>query len=170
MNGPADFAAWHRAMMAVAAAGVLAAMLAFLPSPLAVLDLFSAPSVPEIKAPPSLKIAPMPSPETFAVIAERPLFNTDRKPDPLPPPPEPPKPAIVLGDLTLYRLLGVTGDRQTQRAVVQKSGGPSLTMKPGDTFEGWTIDKIDAIGVAISGGDRKELLAIPKAQNRTQSP
>jgi hypothetical protein len=45
-----------------------------------------------------------------------------------------------------------------------------LTLKPGDVFEGWTVETIGVSGVAISGGDRKEVLAIPKAQNRTQSP
>lgn len=161
---------FRRASVLVGAAGVAFALIAFVPSPLALLDLFARVPVPEVKAPPPLKLAPLAAAETFAAVAERPLFNPDRKPDPLPPPPEAAKPAVTLGDLSQYRLLGVTGDKDTQRAVIQKSGGASQVLKPGDAFEGWTVDKIDAAGVAISGGDRKEVLAIPKAQNRATSP
>lgn len=165
-----EITGFRRAMAVIGAVGVVAALIAFVPSPLRLLDLLAARPVVEVKAPPPLRLKPMPQISSFDAIAERPLFNADRKPDPLPPPPEPPKPAIVLGDLTQYRLLGLTGDRLTQRALVQKSAGPLLTLKPGDTFEGWRVDKIDAAGVAISGGDRKEVLAIPKAPNRAQSP
>ena len=170
MNTLLEITGFRRAMALTGAAGIAAALIAFVPSPLRVLDLFASRPALEVTAPPPLKMKPMPAIATFEAIAERPLFNADRKPDPSPPPPEPPKPAIVLGDLAQYRLLGVTGDRRTQRALVQKAGGAPLTLKPGDTFEGWTVDKIDAAGVAISGGDRKETLAIPKAQNRVQSP
>lgn len=157
--------------MAVAGgAAILAALIAFVPLPLHLLDLFETPPLPVVNEPPPLRLAPMPAITIFDAIADRPLFNVDRKPDPLPPPPEPAKPLVVLGDLTQYRVVGVTGDSETQRALVQKSGGPSLTLKPGDAFEGWTVEKIDLTGVAIAGGDRKEILAIPKAQNRAQSP
>lgn len=170
MNVFADLGVGQRALAIVGATGLAAAMLAFVPSPLGLFDLFDVPPVPEVKAPPPLVMAPMPAITTFGAVAERPLFNADRKADPLPPPPEAPKPAIVLGDLAQYRLLGVTGDRQTQRALVQKTGGPLLTLKPGDVFEGWSVDGISMSGVAISGGDRKEVLAIPKARNAAQSP
>jgi general secretion pathway protein N len=143
---------------------------AFIPSPLRLLDLFDRTTVPEVKAPPPLSIAAMPPLAQFDIIKARPLFNADRKPDPLPPPPAPPKPAVVLGDLTQYRLVGTARDADTQLALVQKTGGQLLKFKPGDTFEGWKIDKIDDNGVAISGGDQHQVLAIPKASNRAQSP
>lgn len=170
MNTITGMTRGRRILAAVGAAGVAAALLAFVPSPLNVLDLFAKPPTPDVKLPPPLRLVPVPAIETFDEIAARPLFNEDRRPDPLPPPPEPPKPLIVLGDLTQYKLIGVTGDKATQRAIIQKSGGQPMMIKPGDTFEGWTVDKIDGAGVAISGGDRKEILAIPKAQNRAQSP
>lgn len=170
MNVFADIGTGQRVLAIAGAVGLAAMMIAFIPSPLRVFDLFDTPPVPEVKAPPPLVMAPMPAITTFNAIAERPLFNADRKPDPLPPPPETPKPAIVLGDLSQYRVLGIAGDRQTQRALVQKTGGSLLTLKPGDVFEGWTVESIGASGVAISGGDRREVLAIPKAQNRAQSP
>lgn len=161
---------WGRSLIGLAAAGLVAMMLAIVPSPLRVFDLFD--RVPEIqvKAPVMAKIAAMPAPSAFGVITERPLFNIDRKPDPLPPPPEPPKPAITLGDLTQYKVEGVISGGGTQLGLVRKSGAQPLTLKPGDVFEGWTVDKIDAKGIAISGGDRSEILAIPKAENRPPPP
>lgn len=170
MNVFADLGAGQRVLAIAGAAGLAAAAIAFVPSPLRVFDLFDAPPALAIKTPPPLVMAPMPAITTFDAIAERPLFNADRKPDPLPPPPESPKPAIVLGDLSQYRVLGITGDRQTQRALVQKTGGQLLTLKPGDVFDGWAVGSIDMSGVAISGGERKEVLTIPKAHNAAQSP
>jgi hypothetical protein len=166
----ADLGAGQRVLAIAGAVGLATAMLAFIPSPVGLLYLLDTPPVPQVKAPPPLVMAPVPAITTFDAIAERPLFNAGRKSDPVPPPPEAPKPAIVLGDLTQYRLFGITSDRQTQRALVQKVGGPLLTLKPGDAFEGWTVDGISMSGVAISGGDRKEVLAIPKARNAAQSP
>jgi hypothetical protein len=61
-------------------------------------------------------------------------------------------------------------DSAKQLGLVQKAGGSLLTLKPGDTFDGWTVDRIDKNGIAISGGGRKEILAIPKATNAAKSP
>lgn len=170
MNLFTEASGFRRAMIVAGAAGLGLAVIAFVPSPLRLFDLFTAHPAPEVKAPPPLRLAPVPDIKTFDVVAERPLFNAGRKPDPPPPPPEAPKAAVTLGDLAQYRLLGVMADAQVQRAIVQKSGGASTIMKPGDTFEGWTIDKIDATGVALSGGDRKETLTIPKAKNGAPAP
>ncbi len=161
---------FRRAMLIAGACGVAVAFIGFVPSPVALIDAFATTPVLEVKVPPPFRLQPMTAIESFAAIAERPLFNADRKPDPLPPPPEAAKPLVVLGDLSQYRVLGVTGDSAVQRALVQKTGGQTLTLKPGDMFEGWSVDRIDAAGIAISGGDRKEVLTIPKARNLSQSP
>ena len=155
---------WGRSLVGLGAAGLVAMVLAFVPSPLRIFDLFD--RVPEIqvKAPVMAKIAAMPAPAAFGVITARPLFNIDRKPDPLPPPPEPPKPAITLGDLAQYKVEGVISGGGMQLGLVRKSGAQPLTLKLGDVFEGWKVEKIDARGIAISGGDRSEILAIPKAE------
>jgi hypothetical protein len=160
-----------RVLFAVLAAmGLVAAALAFVPSPRGLLDVFQRPPVVEVEAPPPLQLNRTPPMSAFDTIAARPLFNADRRPDPLPPPPEPPKPAIVLGDLSQYRVVGTVRDDREQLGLVQKNGAPLLTLKPGDTFEGWTVDKIDRSGIAISGGERREILAIPKATNAAKSP
>ena len=153
-----------------ARAGAIAAVIGFIPSPLRLLDLFAKPPVIEVKAPPDVTLRPTPPLAAFDEIAAHPLFNADRKPDPVPPPPEAAKPVSPLGDLAQYRLLGTVRGGEKQLALLSKSGGAVLTVKPGDTFEGWTIDKIDEAGISISGGERKEVLTIPKANNAAKSP
>lgn len=165
-----DLTPARRVLLGIMAAGLAMAMIAFVPSPLALLDFFERTPVLVVKTPPPLRLASTPPLTAFEVIAARPLFNAGRKPDPLPPPPEAAKPAITLGDLTQYRVVGTVRDSVRQLGLVQKSGGSLLTLKPGDTFEGWTVDKIDRNGIAISGGGRQEILAIPKAKNAAKSP
>lgn len=160
-----------RKVSLVAAAGALAAILAaFVPSPLAIRTMFDEPERPEIKAPPPLKLAAVPPLSQFDEITQRPLFNTDRKPDPIPPPPKQAGTAMTLGDLAQYRLLGTIRAADIELALVQKTGGQAMTLKKGDTFEGWTVEDVGDKGVAITGGDRSEVLAIPKANNRAESP
>ena len=170
MNIAGELTPARKALAAIAAAGALAAVVAFVPSPLGLIDLFAKPPVLEVKAPPDVKLRAMPPIAAFEEIAARPVFNADRKPDPIPPPPEAAKPVSTLGDLAQYRVLGTIRGGEMQLALLAKSGGAVLTVKPGDTFEGWTIDKIDDAGISISGGERKEVLTIPKANNAAKSP
>ena len=170
MNIAGELTTARKIFAAIAAAGALAAVIAFVPSPFALLDLFSRAPVLDVKTPPEVTLRPTPPIAAFDEIAARPLFNADRKPDPEPPPPETAKAVSALGDLSQYRVLGTVRGGTMQLALLSKSGGAVLTVKPGDTFEGWTVDKIDDAGVSISGGERKEVLAIPKANNAAKSP
>jgi len=154
-----------RALVVLIGAGLAMAVLVFMPSPLAMLDLFEQAPTVEVKAPPRVMLAAMPAATAFAAITARPLFNRDRKPDPLPPPPEAPKPAIELGDLAQFRLEGLVMSSDAQLALVRKGGAQVLRLRPGDMLDGWKVEKIDSKGVSISGGDRSELLTIPKAKN-----
>ena len=154
-------------LAATGAAALAAAALAFVPSLHTILGIFDRPEVFAVKEPPAVNLAP-PSPlAAYDAIAARPLFNLDRKPDPA-------LPAKVLGgptalgDLSQYRLTGVIRAAGTAMALVQRTGSPTLTLKKGDTFDGWTVQEVDDKGVTVAGGDRSELLAIPKAENRAQ--
>ena len=88
MNLVGELTPARRAFGAIAAGGLGAAALAFVPSPFALLDLFARAPVLQVKEPPDVKLAPTPPLAAFDAIAARPLFNADRKPDPVPPPPE----------------------------------------------------------------------------------
>jgi hypothetical protein len=150
------------------AAGVAAAASAMVPSPLSYISL-SAGEAPEIRAPSIPKVRDPGALTVYASIAERPLFNADRKPDPLPPPPPPPvppKPQIVLGDLGQLKLVGVILSGDNKIALVRRASAGTLTLRVGDTLDGWKIEKIDVQGVGLSGGDRQDSLRIPKAENR----
>ncbi len=173
MSALVENGGFSRTMTGIVVAGLVAGALAFVPSPFGVLDLFQSVPVLDVKPPPVLRMQPVPSIESYDLISLRPLFNPDRLPDPVPPRVATGPGAITapaLGDLTHFRLVGLAGDSQIQLALIQKSGGPVSTMKPGDMLDGWTIDRITAAGVSISGGGRKEFLTIPKAQNASTPP
>jgi general secretion pathway protein N len=128
---------------------------------------------PQIKAPPPLKMATLPPKETFAEITARPIFNQDRRPDPL-------KPAVDMAmtdggvepaaDLAQFRIVGIVTDRDTQLALVQTPAGTTTKIRAGDTLEGWRIEKIDVAGVTATDGIRSSRLVIPRAQNAAPTP
>jgi len=149
-------------------AGIAAAVSVMIPSPLSYMSLSSG-NAPDVKVPNIPKARDPGALTKYASIAERPLFNSDRKPDPLPPPPAPPappKPQIVLGDLNQLKLVGVILSGDNRIALVRRASAGTLTLRVGDTLDGWKIEKIDAQGVGLSGGDRQDALRIPKAENR----
>jgi hypothetical protein len=150
------------------ALGVVAVLATFSPSPLDVFDAFRTVQTIEVKAPPPLRLEPMAPLATFGVISEKPLFNVGRRRDPAASPSA--TAAGGLGDAGQFKLLGIASDSGTHRAIILKTGGSPLIAKPGDVVEGWTVEKIDASGVAISGGARTVMLTIPKATNRATVP
>lgn len=170
MSGLGELGSLGKSLIAIGLLGFAAIVLAFVPSPLHAFDFLEATPAVEIKAPPPLKLAAMPKSASFDAVTARPLFNRERKPDPLPPPPEPPKPEIVLGDISQFRVEGLVTSGTKQIALVRKEGAQLIRLKTGDTLEGWKIEKIDAKGISISGGDRIETLKIRKADNRAAPP
>jgi len=75
-----------------------------------------------------------------------------------------------LGDLSQLRVVGIAGDSITKLALVKKTAGGLMTLRPGDTLDGWTVTEITSRGVAITGGGRKEFLTIPRASNNAKTP
>ena len=172
MNIVGDTGAYGRFMVVITVLGVAAGALAFFPSPLRLFNLFEEVPVTAVNPPPPLVIQKMLPLQDFDTITSHPLFNKGRLPDPVASASAPvSQPAAGgTGDVSQFRLVGIVGDSSMQLALVQKQGGSMVTLKPGDSLEGWTVERISAAGVAISGGGRKEFLTIPKAVNRAQSP
>ena len=81
MSALGEDGAFGRVMIGAAVAGLVAGALAFVPSPFGVLDLFQSVPPLEIKAPPPLKLQPVPVFEVYDLVTLRPLFNPDRRPD-----------------------------------------------------------------------------------------
>ncbi len=147
--------------------------LAYVPSPFAIFELFE--TVPELSIPklPTLKLKTMPAIEDFSTIAERPLFNKDRKPDPEPKavaaPGQPAGPPPLV-ELTQFRLIGIVKSTERAIALIRNSAGTTLTLEPGGTLEGWTVETIDADGATFTAQGRQERLTIPKAVNNAPEP
>ena len=156
-------------LTAALGAAFVALVVAFVPSPLRLLDLFDTPVELEIHAPAPLKIVAMPPLAAFAGIAARPIFNAGRSPDPdtNTAASAVPVPSAVEGDLSQFRLVGIVVDSVTQRALIERAGAPSLKLSPGDTLAGWRIEKIDATGVVATNAGRTTKMLIPKSQQRS---
>lgn len=131
------------------AAGVVAFVAAFVPSPLRLLSLFDVPVTIEVSKPPQLAMREMPAGEQFAEIEARPLFNVGRKPDPATRTAGSVQAAAQDrgGDLSSFRLVGLVSDSVTQRAIVERADGGTLRVSPGDSLGGWRIEKIDGTGI-----------------------
>lgn len=174
MNLLAPTGAFGRVMVWLAGLGLLAGALAYVPSPLSILEAFEAPPVPEVRPVPALALKPMPALETYAELWARPLFNPDRVPDPEAAPEAPASAGGAAGprlaDMSQFRLVGIAGDSETRLALVRREDGSIITVKTGDSLGGWTVERIDARGVSISGGGRKQILTIPRAPNAGNTP
>lgn len=163
----------ERILVWLVAGGLGIGALAFVPSPLSLFDVFQTVPDVEIRKAPALSLKTVPALESFDPIIARPLFNPGRVPDPETGPvagtgtgPAGP----VLGELSQYRVVGIAGDGVTNIALVQKSGGEMLRLRKGDSLDGWIVTEVGAKGVSIRGGTRKEVLTIPRARNREETP
>jgi hypothetical protein len=100
----------------------------------------------------------------YAVMSEKPLFNTDRKPDPL----ESDAKAKV-PPLSDYRLVGVVIVKADRLALIERrKAHQTVTVRPGDALDGRHVDDIGVSGVRLSGENGAEFLVIPKASSATQ--
>lgn len=152
--------------------GAVLLLAAFVPSPFGLFGLFDVAPRIEVREPPALSLREMPPVSAFAEIRARPLFNAGRKADPaagsvmgtLP------SAGAAPGELSEYRVVGIVADRTTQRAIVERSGAPSLKLAPGDRLAGWRIDRIDAAGVVASKDAQSIRLGIAKVRPRTGLP
>lgn len=165
--------AFGRVMGWITGLALLAGCLSFLPSPFGLAGALSPPPAPVVRDVGPVKLVPMPGLDTYAPLLVRPLFNPARTPDPVSSPvagPAGTPVAQALGEIAQYRVVGIAGDSQTRIALVRKGEGSVLTLRPGDSLDGWTVKAIDGRGVSISGGGRTEILAIPRATNAAPTP
>ena len=169
MTGGQSLTRW---LVIAIAFGVVALLAAFLPSPFGLFGLFDAASRVELRQPPALSLREMPAASAFAEIRGRPLFNAGRKPDPSSGSVAgvPAAAGAAPGELSEYRVVGIVADQTTQRAIVERSGAPSLKLAPGDRLGAWRIDKIDAAGIVASKDAQTVRIGIGKARPRTGMP
>jgi len=172
MNLVSETGLYGRVMGWLVAAGLLAAALSFLPSLQSVFDPSPVTPVMALRKAPPLHVEDVPALEAYADIMARPLFNPERKPyvDAADNAGAGQAGVSALGDLSLYRLVGLVKAGDVQLALIRKTGGSQSTVKPGDNLDGWSVVRLGPEGVTLSGGGREQLLAIPKATNSAKSP
>jgi len=160
-------------MVWLAVSGLLVGVVSLVPLPEAVFGPAPVVPAPKIRQVPTLEMQPVPELEAFADITMRPLFNPERKPyadttshgsvGVL-------ASSSVTGDLSQYQLVGLVTAGDVQVAMIRRTGGSLLTVKPGDRLGGWSVGAIGPDGVTVSSGGRDQLLAIPKATNSAGTP
>lgn len=157
-----------RWLSAFLGAGIVTFVAAFVPSPLQVFAAFDPPAVIEVGKLPRLAMREMAPPSQFAAIEARPLFNEGRKADPAGGRAGGVQGAAPAagGELSEYRLVGIVADSVTQRAIVERAGGTTLRVGPGDRLGGWRIEKIDTSGLTVRQGSQSVRIVMSKAQSR----
>ncbi len=156
-----------RWLSAFLGAGIVTFVAAFVPSPLQLFAAFDAPAVIEVGKLPQLAMREMAPASQFAAIEARPLFNEGRKADPAGGRAGGVQSATPAGgELSEYRLVGIVADSVTQRAIVERAGGTTMRVGPGDRLGGWRIEKIDAGGLTVRQGSQSVRIVMSRAQSR----
>ena len=158
-------------LLLAAGSGLVALAAAFVPSPALIGEWFDKPAVVTVQKLPRLALREMPAASAYAEIVERPLFNTDRTPDPAT--------SVAVsgtadaerpGELSEYRLVGIITGGGAQLAIMERTGAPSLKVSPGDQLAGWRVDRIDSSGLIATKDARSIRIGIPKARAGTTTP
>lgn len=157
-----------RWLSAFVGAGVVTFVAAFVPSPLQLFAAFDPPAEIEVAKLPTLAMREMPPATQFAGIEARPLFNEGRKADPAGRSTGSVQSTTpnAGGELSEYRLVGIVADSVTQRAIVERAGGATMRVGPGDRLGEWRVEKIDASGLTARNGSQSVRIVMsgPQAQ------
>jgi hypothetical protein len=153
-----------RWLSALLGAGVVTFFAAFVPSPLQLFAGLDAPAAIEVAKPPPLAMREMAAASEFAEIEARPLFNEGRKADPAGRSAGGVQtaPQGAGGELSEYRLVGIVTDSVTQRAIMERGGGATTRVGPGDRLGGWRVEKIDSSGVTVRKDSQSVRIVMPK--------
>jgi hypothetical protein len=165
VTAPAKFPPLTIAAAAAAALGLLALMLT--PVPATLFGGGAATAGVAMPQAPSLSAVEIPAFVEFRAIAEKPLFNPGRAPDPSAPDVAA---KSALAPLSDYRLAGVVLSGDTKLALVERrQSKQTVTLRPGDTLDGRHVDAIAPDGVHMSGGPAPELMAMPRVPGISRS-
>jgi hypothetical protein len=137
-----------------AGAAVLLALLALWPW--ARWALHTPEQLPEIAPVVSSAPAALAALETFADIAQRPLFTPGRRPSP----------ATPVAAPQGLRLEGVIVMGAEKRAIIKQADGRTARLGEGDTIGEWTVRRIDPDHVLLVAGDRRLDLTPRRARAR----
>ncbi len=105
----------------------------------------------------------LPPPDHFSQVTARPIFIVTRRPSPVAPPPEPPKPSMKKDQ---FILMGTTVAGASKIAfLIEKAGNASRVVAEGKEINGITVREIAADRVVLSQFGDTEVLVL-----RTNKP
>jgi hypothetical protein len=107
------------------------------------------------------KLIVVPTPPEYAAILQAPIFSPDRKPG------EDADAAPGASALDAYAALGVAMGPGFATAVVKTPEGKIVSIKPGETLEGWRLAVMDRTKLGFQRGDARHVLTIGTAPTPT---
>ena len=107
-------------------------------------------------APAKATVAPLPDAAAFAAIGERPLFSPSRRPAPTN------KAPAQTGAATRYRVLGLMTVGAARRALLA-DGSQRIEVSEGTVLDRWTVARIEADRVVLSGPEGQAVLELHRA-------
>ena len=134
-----------------------------------VYELQKSPSAPPpppkqaVEALPPLELPPIAinSIAIYDAIIERPLFNADRRPDPVDATPtEVVNAAEPVDEVDGYRLAAVIKGFGNSTALIEDSSGNTQTLHPGEKLGKWELQEIQDDRVVLLSGTRQETLLV----------
>jgi hypothetical protein len=99
-------------------------------------------------------------------VVERPLFAHDRRP--LPPPSKAP---AVAGDLSTFRLAGITVSGNVRMALVLHGAPPRITaLAEGQIIDGWTVGEIGDDHIVLRSAGSESTIHLYKEASVPEKP
>lgn len=118
---------------------------------------------PEFSKPALAEPFHLPPPEHYSQVSARPIFIVTRRPTPIAPPPEPPKPSMKKDQ---FILMGTTVAGATKIAfLLEKAGNKSRVVAEGKEINGITVREVASDRIVLSQFEDTEVLVL-----RTNKP
>lgn len=126
---------------------------------------------PAVAEPKALANRPVSSLETFSEIIERPLFRKDRRPYVPETPIEPEPVRDTRPDITTQiSLSAVVIDGDERIALIERKHDKKLQqLRQGETFNGWTLNHIQADDITMQKGQETRQIALAVKLSRQQA-
>lgn len=134
-----------------------------------------APPMPPVKLPVVAPLEPfrLPPPDQYGVVTSRPLFITERRPEPPPPPEdaplEPTPPPALEQKFVVYGVILTPG---TQMALLrlEEPNAKTTRLRVGEQIGEWRLEQISPQGVVLRKGETRRELPLTRLRRPGRPP